>query len=34
VVQTLRLRKRSVFAFLTQAITNHRSALPTPSLLG
>jgi transposase len=34
VVQTLRLRKRSVFAFLTQAITNQRCRLPTPSLLG
>jgi len=34
VVQTLRLRKRSVFAFLTQAVANHRCALPTPLLLG
>ena len=34
VVQTLRLRHRSVLAYLEQAITAHRLGEPAPKLLG
>lgn len=34
VVQTLRLQKRSILAFLTQTLTAHRSRQPKPSLIG